>query len=126
MQRCAALVACGLLVGVTVRAHHSVLDFDGSRGMTLRGVVVDVVWKYPHAYVAVDVQEGPERGRRWLVESESPVVLERLGWTRTSIRLGDRLLAIGAPHRRGDRVMRCQSVTTADGMPLRCYPERTQ
>ena len=126
MQWCAALVACGVMVSVTVKAHHSVLDFDGSRGVTVRGVVTEVVWQDPHAYIAVHVQEGPERGRRWVVESESPVVLERLGWRRRSVRVGDRLLAVGAPHRRGERVMRCQTVTIGDGAPLRCYPERTQ
>jgi hypothetical protein len=126
MQRWVALAVCGLMATVTVRAHHSVLDFDASRGITLRGVVADVVWKSPHAYLAVDVKEGPERGRRWLVESESPVVLERLGWTRTAVRVGDRLLASGAPHRRGERVMRCGSVTTADGVTRPCYPSRTQ
>jgi hypothetical protein len=126
MQWWAALVPCGLMMSVTMGAHHSVLDFDSSRGLTVRGVVVEVVWKNPHAYIAIDVKDGPERGRRWVIESESAVVLERLGWTRASVRIGDRLLAVGAPHRRGEHVMRCRTVRVGDAPPLRCYPDRTQ
>jgi hypothetical protein len=100
-------------------AHHSVLRFDGSRPVTLAGVVAEVVWRDPHAYIVVDAAGG--RGR-WIVESESPVVLQRLGWTRASIRRGDAVTTTGAAATDGARIMRCQFVAVAKGDRLPCYP----
>ena len=114
-----------LLAAVTAEAHHSVLGFDGSRPVTLRGTVAEVIWSNPHTYIAIDVPHGAERGR-WLIESESPVVLQRLGWARTSVRPGDHVVTVGGPSRQNERIMRCQSLTTADGVRLPCYPAVTQ
>lgn len=114
-----------LLAGAVAEAHHSVLAFDGTRPMTLRGEVADVVWSNPHTYISVDVTEGAARGR-WVIESESPVVLQRLGWTRTTVQPGDRIVSVGGPDRKGERIIRCQSVTTAKGVQLPCYPPNTQ
>jgi hypothetical protein len=105
-------------------AHHSVLGFDGARSVTVRGVVGEVAWTNPHVYIAVDVPE--ESASRWLIEAESPIVLERLGWKRASIRTGDRISSVGAPARDGSRTMRCQFVATPDGTQLPCFPPRVQ
>jgi len=120
-----SIVASVPLAGMLAHAHHSVLGFDGTRPVTLRGIVAEVVWSNPHTYIAIDVADGAERGR-WLIESESPVVLQRLGWTRGSVRPGDRIVTVGGPSRQGERIMRCQSVTTANGVRLPCYPAVTQ
>jgi hypothetical protein len=125
MTRRWPLVAYLVLAGAAAEAHHSVLGFDGTRPVTLRGVVADVVWSNPHTYIAVDVSEGAGRGR-WVIESESPVVLQRLGWTRTTVQPGDRIVSIGGSGRKGERIMRCQSVTTTSGVQLPCYPANTQ
>ena len=125
VSRGGSIVAIVLLASTPAHAHHSVLGFDGDRPVTLRGIVAEVVWSNPHTYIAVDVVEGVERGR-WLIESESPVVLQRLGWTRTSVRPGDRIVTVGGPSRQTERIMRCQSLMTANGMRLPCYPVVTQ
>jgi hypothetical protein len=119
------VVVSVLVAGTLAHAHHSVLGFDGTRPVTLRGVVAEVVWSHPHTYIAIEVADGAERGR-WLIESESPVVLQRLGWTRMSVRHGDRIVTIGGPSRQGERIMRCESLTTANGTRLPCYPAVTQ
>ena len=104
-------------------AHHSVLGFDSSQGVTVEGRVAEVLWRYPHVYLAVDVGRVPER---WLVEVEAPGVLVRLGWEERTVRAGDRIRSAGAPARDGARRMRCDNVQTATGLRLPCYPpERT-
>jgi hypothetical protein len=100
-------------------AHHSVLGFDSSREVAVEGRVVEVVWRYPHVYLAVDVGEAPEQ---WLVEVEAPAVLVRLGWNERTVTAGDRIRASGAPSRDGSRRMRCDSVETSGGRRLPCYP----
>jgi hypothetical protein len=125
MTRSWPLAAYLLLAGAAAEAHHSVLGFDGTRPVTLRGAVAGVVWSHPHTYISVDVSEGADRGR-WVIESESPVVLQRLGWTRMSVLPGDRIVSVGGRGRTGERTIRCQSVTTAKGVQLPCYPPNTQ
>jgi hypothetical protein len=96
--------------------------FDGARGVTLEGTVARVLWQNPHAMLAVDVTGDDGRPARWTVESESPLVLARLGWTEDAIEAGDRIVAVGAPARDGSHALRCRSVTLADGRTLACFP----
>lgn len=125
MARPWPVVVSVILAGVTIAAHHSVLGFDRTRPVTVRGVVADVVWSNPHTYISVDVTDGAGR-RRWVIESESPVVLQRLGWTKSSVQPGDRIVSVGGPSVKGERIIRCQSLTTAKGVQLPCYPVKTQ
>jgi hypothetical protein len=102
--------------------HHSVLGFDSSRQVAVRGVVREVIWSYPHVSLSVEEAGADGETVRWRVEIESPTVLERLGWTRESVRAGDRIETTGARARNGDRRMRCDTVATEDGVRLPCYP----
>jgi hypothetical protein len=83
-------------------AHHSVLGFDATRPLALHGMVTDVRWRNPHTYISVAVEDGRSR-TIWVIESESAVVLQRLGWSATSVRRGDRIHTVGAPARDGAR-----------------------
>ena len=125
LVQCLAALGCALTVQPAA-AHHSVLGFDATRGVTLRGVVHAWAWGNPHTHITVDVSDGLERGQRWTVESESPTVLRRLGWSATSLRAGDRVEVIGAPALDGRRLLRCQSVTPPGGVRLACYPAAVQ
>jgi hypothetical protein len=116
-----AAVALAALAGQPLDAHHSVLGFDGSRSVAVTGTVHAVIWENPHARLVID----DESGHRWTVESESPRVLGRLGWTPRSLAAGDRVSTVGAPSRTGARVMRCDFVRPSSGARLPCYPARS-
>jgi hypothetical protein len=103
-----------------VHAHHSVLAYDGSTATTLTGAVVKVLWQNPHAYIDLDVGADGTR-RRWIVENEGPVALERLGWTKSSLMPGDVVTIMGARARDGSARLRCASVTLADARRLPCF-----
>ena len=126
MPRAAASLAVLMLLEVVTTAHHSVLGFDSSRAIRLQGIVCEVSWSNPHAYIAMVVRAGAHRGERWTIESESPVVLRRLGWTQNSVRAGQAIETTGAPDRQGRQIMRCQSVSVEGQSPLPCYPAHTQ
>jgi hypothetical protein len=131
-----SLIMLVLMAPVDAGAHHSVLGFDSSHALTLRGVVTEVLWNNPHTYIVVMATPVTHREpitggvkpapAKWLIESESPVALHRLGWTRESVRAGDAIVTIGAPDRHGRQIMRCQSVTVAGRAALPCYPVTTQ
>src|SRR5687767_8318296 len=93
------LSALGVIVvaAAPLPAHHSVLGFDGSRSVTVTGTLQAVIWENPHARLVID----DESGARWTIESESPRILGRLGWTPESLAAGDRISTVGAPSRTG-------------------------
>lgn len=66
--------------------------YDQATVMTLIGTVVEYQWTNPHVYVLVrgtiDMDDDPSM---WRVESISPSVLVRLGWSATALRPGDRV-----------------------------------
>jgi hypothetical protein len=78
----------------SVSAHHSGSMFDGSKTEIVTGTVKELRWVNPHVSVLVfgTVATGDEP-TEWLLEMTSPSVLIRLGWTRTSIKPGDRVEA---------------------------------
>ena len=104
----------------TLLAHHSVLSYDGSTAITLTGTVVKVLWQNPHAYIDLDVLASGTR-TRWIVESEGPVALERLGWTAATLKPGDVVTVVGARARDGSARIRCATVVTLAVRQLRCF-----
>jgi hypothetical protein len=115
-----ALAAVLALSIPTLRAHHSVLAYDGSTATTVTGTVVKVLWQNPHAYVDLDVVSSGTR-TRWIVESEGPVALERLGWTASTLTPGDVITVVGARARDGSARMRCATVVTLAVQKLPCF-----
>lgn len=75
--------------------HHSfVVEYDINRPLTMAGVVSKFEWANPHAYLSVDVAD--EGGTTtWIFQLASPNVLERGGWTRRTLGVGDRITLQG-------------------------------
>jgi hypothetical protein len=115
-----AALALVLCASTLTHAHHSVLPYDGATPTTITGTVVKVLWQNPHAYIDLDVTTDGARVR-WIVENEGPVALERLGWTKQTLRAGDTVTVTGARARDGAARMRCASVTLADARRLPCF-----
>ena len=105
-----------------VAAHHSVLAFDGSRGIELFGRVTQIHRINPHTEIMLEVMRDGSATETWTIESESAILLSRLGWDDAVIRVGDMLTVIGAPAKNGSSTMRCQRVRLEDGRRLDCYP----
>jgi hypothetical protein len=102
----------------TVVAHHSSAMYDNQRTVTLRGVVTEFRWTNPHVTMAIATEP---RRELWVVEATSPGNLSRAGWTRTSLRVGDRVEVVAAPLRDGGHGGYCRGVTlTASGSRLEC------
>lgn len=107
--------------GVGIAAHHSVLPYDNTQPTTITGTVTRLVWQNPHTYVYVDVDTG-DRVEQWVIESEGASLLARLGWQKDTLAAGDRITSVGGRANNGATRMRCQTIETADGQRLRCFP----
>jgi hypothetical protein len=78
--------------GPPAYAHHSFAVYDRSKVLTLKGNVKSFQWTNPHCVIWVLVQpEGGGEPQEWSFETTSPGVLTRGGWTRNSVKPGDRV-----------------------------------
>ena len=96
-------------------AHHSFAMYEPTKTLTFKGTVKSFQWTNPHVILWVLVQ--PEDGgapQEWSLETTSPGVLTRNGWTRQSLKTGDRVSVTFSPLRDGSRGGGLNSVTLLD------------
>ena len=100
-------------------AHHSTAPFDMTQAVTVSGVVTKFLWANPHSYIDLDV-DGVEH---WRLEMEAVNLLRRYGWTKDSLKAGEKISCIGA--RAKDPAVfaqKCFTVEFPDGRKLIATP----
>jgi hypothetical protein len=114
----AAIVVLTLLGGVPALAHHSYAAFDREKKVTLTGVVKEFQWNNPHAWIQVMVADDTGRQVEWGIECGSPNMMARTGWKSTTLKPGDRIVAVVNPLKDGRPNSSLVTVTLADGKVL--------
>lgn len=118
----AALCAVAVAPVATTVAHHSYSMFDYSQVLSVSGTVAKHEWRNPHAYLWVYVPSPAKPGSYVLYafENGTPGVLQQSGWSKDSLRPGERVTVEYGPLRDGRPGGHCASVVLADGRRLRC------
>ena len=116
------ILACLGLCTATAFGHHSTLPYDGDHPTTIRGIVTRFEWRNPHTYIYVDARNADGVIEHWTIESESPNLLSRLGWTKDSMRAGDWITSLGGRAKSGATSMRCKWVEVDKEHKLPCFP----
>lgn len=95
--------------------HHSFAAYESAQTLTLTGTVEAFEWANPHVAIHVLAREnaGDERVE-WDVETSGLSILKRFGWTRDSIKRGDRVIVVLNPMRDGSHGGRLHTVTLLD------------
>jgi Family of unknown function (DUF6152) len=110
-----AVLLAALMAAVPVFAHHSFAVYDRTKVLTLKGNVKGFQWTNPHCVIWVLVQpEGGGDPQEWSFETTSPGVLTRGGWTRNSVKPGDRVAVEFYPLRDGSHGGGLSAVTLVD------------
>ena len=99
-------------------AHHSQSEYDLKGKVEVAGAVTKVEWKSPHVWVYVDVTDDKGHTVNWSFELPSPVTLMRRGWTRDSLKAGDRVSVSGAPARNFPTIGIANSIRDSSGKPM--------
>ncbi len=69
-------------------AHHPSAPFyDPENRVSLQGTITQFVFRNPHAFLFIDVEETSETVE-WQVELGAPVSLRRIGWTPDTLEVG--------------------------------------
>jgi hypothetical protein len=96
-------------------AHHSFAMYEPTKTLTFKGTVKSFQWTNPHVILWVLVQpEGGGAPEEWSFETTSPGVLTRNGWTRQSLKAGDKVSVTFSPLRDGSHGGGLNSVTLLD------------
>jgi hypothetical protein len=114
-----ALIASGLVLsGGRLSAHHSfAAEFDGDKKIELTGIVTKVEWTNPHAWVYINVKDaGTGEVTNWGFEMGPPHGLQRRGWRRDTLKIGQEVTVSGSLAKNGTKRMNASKVTlTATG-----------
>jgi len=117
-----AFIAAGLSAGAA-QAHHSfAVYFDPGKDVTITGKVTAFRFTNPHGTIVLDVVDDQGRTREWRAETNAPVVLQRRGWTRSSIKAGEVITIDGWASRDGKPYIRLRRAVDSEGRLIGSAP----
>jgi len=100
-----------LLAAVPVLAHHSFSsEYDATKPVTLEGLVTKVEWMNPHVYFYINVKDANGKVTNWALEMGAPSGLQRQGWTRNTLQVGDQVKVEGTLARNGTPLANARNV----------------
>ena len=115
-----ANLVVGILITVsastTALAHHATTMFDREKVFTITGIVKEVQWTNPHVGIFVNgTLKDSDAPALWILEVSSPGNLTRAGgWTRNSVKAGDKVSVEFWPLRNGNKGGYLKKVTLTD------------
>lgn len=94
-------------------AHHSfAAQYDSKKPVTMTGVVTKVEWTNPHVYIFIDVADPKtKQAVNWGFEMGPPHMLQKAGWKRNSLKIGEVVVVDGWLARDGSNTANARRVT---------------
>lgn len=121
----ALLAAASVLLAQRASAHHSTAMFEWGKEKSLGATVERYEWTQPHTFLWLIVQDGQGRTQEWGLEGMSPSWLGRRGWSRHTLKPGDKVSVVYYPlkdHRPGGFYVR---IKLPDGRLVDALPQRS-
>lgn len=102
-----------------VLAHHSfAAEYDSTKKVELKGTVTKFEWTNPHAHFYLDVTDGDGKVVNWNLELASPNMMQRNGWTRRSLKEGDKVVVFASRSKDNTATASADTITLSDGHKL--------
>jgi hypothetical protein len=97
MKKLVLLIAASVALwfSIPALAHHGDAGRYDETLVTLEGTVVELQMINPHAIIVLDVADASGKVVRWQAEGGGPGALAREGWTRNTLKPGDKITLIG-------------------------------
>jgi hypothetical protein len=77
-------------MSVPVFGHHGAASYD-PKLTTQKGTVTDFKFINPHSEIYFDVTDAAGNGQKWIAEAVSVASMSRDGWTKNTLKPGDRV-----------------------------------
>jgi hypothetical protein len=112
------------LTAGAAQAHHSFAVFFSSdkEVVSVTGTVKEFHFTNPHGLIEIIVPGKGKADQDWKVETNSPSILVRRGWSKDVIKVGEVITVQGWPARDGTLYMRIKNAQRADGAPIGTAP----
>lgn len=99
---CATAIA---LAGGVIQAHHSAVAFDTQKEVTINGIIKSYRFANPHVQLVVTVTKDDGSKVDMDVEAGAASVLNGLGFTKDSLKVGESVTVTGNPGRNNTAMM---------------------
>ena len=109
-----------LSFAVSLSAHHS-WPVSREKLVTVKGTVTAVSWMNPHPMISLDVPAANGTVEKWSVGGPAITQMERNGWSKTTLSVGDVITGIGYQFGDGQKIVRLEKVVLADGKEMKVY-----
>jgi uncharacterized protein DUF6152 len=112
-------VVFGLLsVALPLVAHHGNSAYDMSKSVPVKATVTKFEYSNPHTQIYYDVTDDKGNVEHWVAETTNPAMLNRVGWSKESLKPGDQVILFVNPNKVGAKVTFLQKVVFPDGKEL--------
>jgi hypothetical protein len=118
MKAFAAALTALALVAAPAMAHHSGAMFERGKEVVLKGSIKEFGWNNPHSWIRIMVPDAAGAQTEWTVEMGAPGGLARTGWTKNSLKPGDKVELTVHPLKSGGPGGSFKQVVLPDGKVL--------
>ncbi len=116
MRRYLALLFLPFIHINTATAHHAfAADYEPGNEGEVEGVIVEVIYKNPHARYYLEVENDDGETELWDLQTMNLMMLGRVGWKKDTLQVGDNVKVEGILGRDNTKRMSINVVTVDDG-----------
>ena len=116
MRRILLLLILPLAFVDHASAHHAfAADYEAGNEGVIEGEITEVIYKNPHARYYLEVTNDDGGTELWDLQTMNLMMLGRVGWTKDTLQVGDKIKVEGILGRNDTRRMSINVVTVDDG-----------
>lgn len=109
------VLAVGLLTATGAFAHHAGAIYDREHPITVSGTVTEYMFYNPHVQVRFDGKDENGDMQTWVAVTGGPRGLFKVGWTRDTLKPGDKVTVVGGPSKDGKRHLSIRKLVVDSG-----------